>query len=136
MDTLRKINTGRKDLYCEEPINMNLINIGIRIKKVRTSRDLKQDEFSETLGVNRHSLSRIEAGKQQPPIEMVTRIWDKYGVDSNWILNGVDSNPSDVDSLISELRYTKNLLVAKTRIINLIDQAANSNSITPSLKKE
>ena len=125
MDTLRKINTGRKEFYCEESININLINIGIRIKKVRKSRDLRQDEFSENLGVNRHSLSRIEAGKQPPPIEMVTSIWDKYGVDSNWILNGVEPASENVNDLRIELQHVKDLLEAKTRIIRLIDQAAN-----------
>ena len=73
-------------------VQMDNLAIGSRIRKVRTTHGLKQDEFAEKLGVNRHSLSRIESGKQPVPNELLVSLWTVYKVDANFIMNGIESN--------------------------------------------
>ena len=69
---------------------MDYKEIGKRIRQVRVSHGLKQDEFAEKIGCNRHSMSRIECGIQPPPFGILGTLWTIFKVDSNWILNGVE----------------------------------------------
>lgn len=85
--------------------HMDNIAIGSRIRKVRNQHGLKQDEFAEKLGVNRHSLSRIESGKQPVPNELLVSLWTVYKVSANFIMNGVDESQyhsNDVERIIAD----------------------------------
>ena len=86
-------------------------SIGKRIRNVRLNHGMKQDEFAEKIGVNRHSLSRIESGKQQPPLEMLVALWDTFKVDANSILNGVEiPSTGEIERLQADLDATKTML--------------------------
>ena len=106
---------------------MDYTSIGSRIRKVRLNHGLKQDEFAEKIGVNRHSLSRIEGGKQQPPLDILVALWTVYKVDSNWILNGVESkqvDDVDVQQLQSDLAKSEQSLAETREIIQLLKKTA------------
>ena len=106
--------------------------IGSRIRTVRLNHGMKQDEFAEKIGVNRHSLSRIESGKQQPPLEMLVALWGTFKVDANWILDGVEkSSHGDIEHLRAELETTKTMLAVmksdrdtKASFIQLLQKTA------------
>jgi transcriptional regulator with XRE-family HTH domain len=113
--------------YQKRENNMDFKAIGKRIRQVRNSHGLKQDEFAEKIGVNRHSLSRIESGKQQPPLDILGALWSVYKVDANWLINGVESSPVDnvdVQKLESDLAKSEQSLAETREIIQLLKKTA------------
>ena len=68
-------------------MEINHKNIGERIRSVRLDKNLNQEVFAKTLDVNRHSLSRIETGKQPVPLQMLVSIWEAFGVNSDYVFN-------------------------------------------------
>ena len=98
---------------------------GRRIKKVRQDQNLKQDDFCAALGISRFSLGRIERGDQAIDSPSLFNLNQKFCVSSDFILFGKISGPSsDVDAIKKELETTKELLAAKTEIIQLLKDAA------------
>ena len=84
---------------------MDNLAIGSRIRKVRNTLGMRQDEFAEKLGVNRHSLSRIESGKQPVPNELLVSLWTVYKVGANYIMNGVEPGEIqdvDIDRILAD----------------------------------
>lgn len=59
-----------------------------RIKLVRKSLGLSQQEFGEKLGVSRDVISNIEYRNVQPKELLVKHIATLYGVNLTWLLNG------------------------------------------------
>ena len=98
---------------------------GRRIKKVRQDQNLKQDDFCAALGISRFSLGRIERGAQAIDSPSLFNLNQKFGVSSDFILFGKISGPSsDMNELKKELETTKELLAAKTEIIQLLKKTA------------
>ena len=56
------------------------LNIGKRIKELRRSKDITQEELSEILGVSYQSVSRWENDTCYPDIELLPTIADYFGV--------------------------------------------------------
>jgi len=111
-------------------IRMDYLSIGSRIRKVRVQHGLKQDEFAEKISCNRHSLSRIESGKQPPPLEIMVALWTVYKVDSNWILNGVEPHPEDldVDRLKADLCICQDRLTDKIQLLAMLRDLVDEKS--------
>ena len=56
------------------------MNIGIKIRNLRKSRKLRQEEFAEKIGVSRSTLSCYEIGQRTPNIKVLNEISEKFGV--------------------------------------------------------
>lgn len=54
--------------------------LGLRIKELRTARNLKQCELADMLDMERSNLTRIESGKQRPTDENLEKIADILNV--------------------------------------------------------
>ena len=55
-------------------------NIGIKIKNLRKSRKLTQEDFAEKIGVSRSTLSCYEIGQRTPHLKTLQHIADMFGV--------------------------------------------------------
>lgn len=79
------------------------LNIGNRIKELRRSKDITQEEFAEYLGVSYQSVSRWENGVCYPDIEMLPEIAVYFGVSVDDLL-GVNraENEKEILSIIEE----------------------------------
>ena len=83
---------------------------------------MKQDEFGDILGMNRQMISRLESGNQLVDQKIIKKFWDKLKICPRWLIIGDDvGNLSDKDQEINQL---KELLAAKTEIIQLLKDAA------------
>lgn len=61
-------------LIMKERETSTLINLGSRLKTLRTQKDLTQEELSLMIGLGRTSITNIERGKQDTPICTLVRI--------------------------------------------------------------
>ena len=59
-----------------------------RIKAVRTSLSLSQDEFANSLRLSRNFIWLIEKGDRTPSDRTIADICNKYNVNEEWLRNG------------------------------------------------
>lgn len=71
------------------------MKLGEKIKQLRKSKGISQEELASTLKINRNFLSRIETGKSEPTASMLKNIAKIFNVDLNSLLD-VKSLPSDI----------------------------------------
>lgn len=64
------------------------MNINARIKKLRQSLNLSQDDFGKKLGVTRGAITNIELNKTEPKPLFINLICEVFNVNTNWLLNG------------------------------------------------
>ena len=69
---------------------------GDRLKELRNSKNLSQEELSEILEVRKSSISNWETGKATPTFDMLTKIAEYFGVTTDYLL---DFTQDDIDNL-------------------------------------
>ena len=63
-------------------------SIGERIKEVRKSLDMIQEEFGNRLGVTRAAISRLESGGRNITEQMIMSICREFNVSEKWLRTG------------------------------------------------
>ena len=78
--------------------------IGTRIKKVRNSKGLTQEELAELMGINSKYLSSIERGKENPTLNTVLKLAESLDVNPNEIFKDIKiENPQKIKRRINTL---------------------------------
>lgn len=57
-----------------------------RLKQLRLSRGLTQEELAAVFHISKETISRYESGLREPSISTLAAIVDFYGVDFNYLL--------------------------------------------------
>lgn len=65
------------------------MTLGERIKEVRTSKGLTQEQFSGKIGLSRNYVARIEIGERLPSDRTIKDICREFGVDELWLRTGI-----------------------------------------------
>ena len=60
-----------------------------RIRELRKSLKLTQQEFADSLVLSRTTVSSFESGAKQPGPKTLEHICLKYDVNKDWLLNGI-----------------------------------------------
>ncbi len=71
--------------------------IGARLKAIRTSKDMTQEELAEKVDINPKYLSSIERGKENPTLNTFIRLSNELSVDLGtifYLLEAEDPNKS------------------------------------------
>jgi transcriptional regulator with XRE-family HTH domain len=66
--------------------------IGARITQIRSR--MTQGKFADSLGIHKNTLIRYEKEERLPDSELLTRIYEVYGVDPTWLLTGESRSPA------------------------------------------
>lgn len=72
---------------------INNKSIGRKLKELRNSRDLKQSELAEMVGLSRPAISNIESGKRSLTLSTLKRFCEVYGIDISYF--GIDTSTYD-----------------------------------------
>lgn len=64
------------------------MNIGTRIKTLRTQKKWNQSELGEKLGLGFGAISSFENGKNNPSIEIVEKLSIIFGVSTDYLITG------------------------------------------------
>lgn len=59
-----------------------------RVKQIRKTYGMTQQEFAAALGVTNAAVSRIESGQRGLTSQMLTAICREFDVDEHWLLTG------------------------------------------------
>lgn len=76
------------------------MNVGKRIKALRKTRGLTQEQLAEKLGVQRATISNYEIGRRSPHLKELEKIAGVLGVSLDYF--GVDTN--EVHDLIARAK--------------------------------
>ena len=85
---------------------MENIDIGDRIREIRKSRNLNQDQLAELAILNRVTVAKYEAGKVEPGAKALSRIADALEVSADELLGrdpGTKKEAVPVDGLDARL---------------------------------
>ena len=80
---------------------MSYIN-GDRIRELRMSRGLSQDQLAELASLNRVTVAKYEAGRVEPGAQALGRLADALDVSVDELLGRVDPAPEDDAMAIRE----------------------------------
>ena len=69
-----------------------------RLKELRLSRELTQEEFAKRIGISRSAVGLYETGKREPDFETLELFADFFNVDMNYLLGKTDAN-TDISSI-------------------------------------
>ena len=83
---------------------------GMKLKEVRTRRNMTQQTVADYIGCSSVVYSRYERGTRQPSIEMLLKLADLFGVTVDYLLGRQDLE----DSTLSE--YEKKLVLASRNV--------------------
>ena len=84
------------------------MKLGEKIKQLRKSKGMSQEELASTLKINRNFLSRIETGKSEPTASMLKNIAKIFNVDLNSLLevkNISSDNSNKIKYIIENCKY-------------------------------
>ncbi len=65
-----------------------MVDLGEKIKKLRTARGYTQSDFARELGISAGYLSQLEMGLRRPSRDLIQRIADNFGASLDYLLLG------------------------------------------------
>ena len=66
-------------------MEINNVTIGNRIKELRTSKNLTQEDIAKMVKESKATISNYEKGKVSPPIELLIKLAERYDVSIDWL---------------------------------------------------
>lgn len=75
------------------------MKLGEKIKQLRKSKGISQEELAGMLKINRNYLSRIETGKSEPTSSILRNIALIFNIDLNSLLDISDSDNKNADRI-------------------------------------
>lgn len=110
---------------------MILVTLGERIKKVRKTLDLTQQEFADRIGMKRNSIAQVEMGRNTSD-QTIYSICREYNVSETWLRTGkgemlVPSPTSELDALAAKYpQMTHETYVFIEKLASLPESAQNT----------
>ena len=80
-----------------------------RIRKLRRTLNLTQQEFANRLGTARNNIAGYETGKRSPSSAVITLICREFGVNEIWLRTGEGGNDNMFTKIDEDDRYSINL---------------------------
>ena len=74
-----------------------MIDIGSKIKELRVSQKMTQNEFAERLGVTKSSISSYENGSRLPSYDILIKISRIFKVSTDYLLGCIDNKSQTVN---------------------------------------
>jgi len=98
-----------------------------RIKEIRKSLNLTQQEFADKLGIKRNTVATYEAGKSTPSDAAVSLICNKCGVNETWLRTGVGDIYITIDKDIALMEWAGTVLSEtdesfRKRFVNMLSK--------------
>lgn len=84
------------------------MKLGEKIKQLRKSKSISQEELASMLKINRNYLSRIETGKSEPTSSILKNIAEIFNVDLNSLLDIEDEENKNTEKtkyIIDNCKY-------------------------------
>ena len=109
---------------------VNAVNIGDRIKKVRRDLNMTQTEFANRIGSMQNTITRYETNSRNPSASVIALICKEFNVNEEWLRNGegemFNPAPTDVlDRLAREYKLSNAAYIVVEKFVNLHPEKRN-----------
>ena len=92
-----------------------MVNIGTRLKKLRTENKLTQTQVAEIFGLGVSSISHYESGDRKPSYAILRKYAAHFHVSTDYIL-GIDKKELlDISDLTEEQKVSVKMLISQYR---------------------
>ena len=96
----------------------------MRIRQLRKTLDLTQQEFAEKIGIKRNTIATYEMGRNEPIDSVITLLCREYGVNEVWLRTGagkmfVPKATNTLDALAKERNLTHGVYLFIEKLLNL-----------------
>ncbi|MGN0373918.1 MAG: helix-turn-helix domain-containing protein [Butyrivibrio sp.] len=92
-----------------------MVNIGTRLKKLRTENKLTQTQVAEIFGLGVSSISSYESGDRKPSYAILRKYAAHFHVSTDYIL-GIDKKELlDISDLTEDQKVSVKMLISKYR---------------------
>ena len=102
---------------------MDMLKMGTYLKKLRSEKDLTQEELAEKFGVTRRTVSRWETGYNLPDIDVLIEMSNFYNVELKDLLQGginnMENKEKETAILVDDYNKTNNNKSYKVVLIYL-----------------
>lgn len=96
--------------------NNMIIELGEKLKALRTENHLRQDQVARLVNVEKSSISMYETGMRQPSYTTLVRLADVFNVSTDYLLGRTNSSPVDLSGLTAaEAAMINQLVTAMTK---------------------
>ena len=95
-----------------------IIELGERLKALRTENHLRQDQVARLVNVEKSSISMYETGMRQPSYTTLVRLADVFNVTTDYLLGRTNSSPVDLSGLTAAEAAMINQLVTAMSEMN------------------
>lgn len=98
-----------------------------RLKQLRSEKNISQNELANAIGVHVTNISRYERGENKPTTEVLTKLANKLGVTTDYLMNGsteeiTNSNLSD-KKLLSLFKKVSKLPIEQQKVVTELIEA-------------
>lgn len=100
------------------------MTLGNRIREIRKSMKMTQQEFADFIGINQQVLlSYYESDTKKPTTETIIKIAEKCNVSTDWLLGLVPVKKNELLKILVEeyWLYKKNLKYTKSKMKKICD---------------
>lgn len=77
---------------------------GERLKELRKTKNLTQENIGELCGVGKATISNWESNSTDPPLETVMKLANYFGVSIDFLLGNETNSPNTIDKVNQALR--------------------------------
>lgn len=94
-----------------------MTDFGKRLKTLRKSVDITQEQLADALGISYQAVSKWETGSGLPDISLLPGIAEFFGVSTDWLL-GIKTDNADekINAVLEEVFHLKHIAKAKEGI--------------------
>ena len=94
------------------------MEIGTRIKEVRTAQGITQQTLADKIGTTQNSIARYESGMRTPPNAVVALICREFNVNEEWLRHGTGEMFKENDvSILARLANEYRLMPEQEKLI-------------------
>ena len=103
---------------------VSTLTLGERMKKVRKTLDLTQQEFSDKIGSKRNTVATYEIGRTDPSAAVISLICREFNVNETWLRTGegkmfVEAPSDTLDALAREYHLDRFGRTVVEKMLNL-----------------
>lgn len=73
-----------------------------RLKELRLSKGLRQEQVAKLIGVNKSAISTYESGNRQPSYDILVRLANLYRVSTDYLLGQTNIRSVDLSGLTEQ----------------------------------
>ena len=103
------------------------MNIGERIKILRASKDITQEEFGERIGLNQKQISKFESNRAIPTTETIIKICEEFKISADWLLFG-DKQNEDIANR-PEIEFFLKRPAAQIQLLTMLSNVSEKEQI-------